>query len=324
MSHQEDIQSSNSRQSRLELKSRPRPGSFNTGAPRVPRIIAPPPAALRRNSSTAGCSSAPASASTSSDLISFNSPSPVDKSQSVFDQFNPSPSVRVSLEQRFASTTITPNAIASYSVNLNTQAVVPFAPTFLSTPLARPSTSSNLPTLSNPLPLSNPSNFNSSLMELHRPEMEVKPKPPLAITDGSNFDVLKLLGKQDNSNLIDLNPRDAPFVPSRGSVLEAFDPLLEEFLQNDTPAQANDDEESQCSSIYDVYDPFDFMNAPTRGLSTHVEPVYATVCKKGSPIKEASSIADGPSSAPPPLPPRSASLTDCHRPLLEKRVRKLD
>lgn len=304
VSQQEDAQGS-SRQSRLELKSRPRPGSFNTGAPRVSRIIAPPPAVVRRNSHTAGPTAAvSASASTSSDLISFNSPSPVDKSNSVFEQFNPSPSVRVSLEQRFASTTITPHSMTSCPVNINSQAIVPFAPSF--------------PTATNVVrPISNQTFFNSSFIEINRPETS-EVKPPLAITDGSNLDVLKLIGKQDNSNLIDLNPRDAPFVPARGSVLEAFDPLLKELQQNDTPAQPNDDEESQCSSIYDVYDPFEYMNAPTRGMSTHVEPVYATVNKKGSPIKEASSVAD--SSAPPPLPPRSASLNDCHRPTLERRV----
>ncbi|KAG8333715.1 Phosphatidylinositol 4-phosphate 3-kinase C2 domain-containing subunit alpha, partial [Homalodisca vitripennis] len=51
----------------IEIRSRPRPGSFNTGGPCVYQIK-PPPAVVRRNS-VATTSAPPAS-----DLISFHSP----------------------------------------------------------------------------------------------------------------------------------------------------------------------------------------------------------------------------------------------------------
>lgn len=298
MSQQEEAHGS--RRGRFEIKSRPRPGSFNTGAPREPRIIAPPPATVRRNSATTGA--AAAVAASSSDLINFNSPSPVEKKQSMFDEFNSS-SVRTSIEHRFSSSSsqqkIVSVATSSVTVTNQQQAVVPFPSQFPSPP----------PPVRPPRSI-----YNST--SLRRSESEIQ--TPLAITDGSNIDILKLLGKQDNSNLIDLNPSDALYVPTRVSVLEAFDPLMTQHINSpNDAAQTADDQESQCSSIYDVYDPFEYMNAPTREVSTHVEPVYATVSKKGSPVKPVAST-DG----PPPLPPRSVSLTDCRRPSLEKRVMK--
>jgi hypothetical protein len=308
-----------SRQGRFEIKSRPRPGSFNSGAPRATRIIAPPPpVTARRHSAATGPVT---TASTSSDLISFNSPSPVDKKHTVFEEFSSeivpiTPPAQISLEQKFtaAATITTQSFIALNSVMVsNSQAIVPF--NRYTTPLA---TSTPQSIQNTPLPLPPLPNFSQS-------QPSTPPVPPSrrrseskrsGMIEDPSFDVMKLIGKRDNNNLIDFNRIDAPSLPVRVSVLEAFDPLMTQQQTSPTDSHTGDDEESQCSSIYDVYDPFEYMNAPIKE-PTQVEPIYATVVKKGSPIKEATTCMDG---VPPPLPPRSVSLTDCHRPTLERRV----
>lgn len=138
------------------------------------------------------------------------------------------------------------------------------------------------------------------------------------------LDVLKIVEKKDNSNLIDLSLFEAQAINEnslntfgfhkngttvRTSVLEAFDPLLtshelgamrQETIQEN--AAEGDDVVSQCSgSVYDPYDPFDFMYALSEG--SQADPVYAAVVKK----KEYSDTAPVSSrgTVPPPLPPRN-------------------
>ncbi|KAJ1529587.1 hypothetical protein ONE63_006357 [Megalurothrips usitatus] len=147
--------------------------------------------------------------------------------------------------------------------------------------------------------------------------------PLPAITQGSEssggLDVLKVVEKRDNSNLIDLSLFDSEnenklsfYNGSNGttvrtSVLEAFDPLLTSQESGSArPATIEevgekDETASQCSgSIYDPYDPFDFMYAPSEGSQS--DPVYAAVVRK----KDAEAAPSTPSgSAPPPLPPRN-------------------
>ncbi|CAB3363263.1 Hypothetical predicted protein [Cloeon dipterum] len=265
------IESQTDREKRFEFKSRPRPGSFNTKAPRE-AIIAPPPVALRRNSS---------SAAASSDLINFNSPSPIDRKNAMLDEFTyqQQPPARVSLEQQFEE-------------SRNMQALVAF-------------------------PQIAPPTVPPRKVVLRRTS-EDRTSRPLAISDtpsNFNFDVFKLLTKQNNNNLIDLGSSSAALaVPSRISVLEAFDPLLKDIA--DAAEAAMDEVASQCSSIYDVYDPFDFMKTPT------VEPVYATVMKKSSPAKE-DATDSSPKAEPPPLPPRESPNSVIKKPILRHRSKKL-
>jgi len=151
-------------------------------------------------------------------------------------------------------------------------------------------------------------------VHLRRTSME-RSSRPIAVSDTPsdfNFDVFKLLTKQNNNNLIDLSASLYQAVPSRISVLEAFDPLLKDIAE--AAEAAADDAESQCSSIYDVYDPFDFMKTP------HVEPVYATVVKKSTPIKEALSPVKTDGTEPPPLPPRESPTSVNRKPILRQRV----
>uniref|UniRef100_A0A1B0A2K1 phosphatidylinositol 3-kinase n=1 Tax=Glossina pallidipes TaxID=7398 RepID=A0A1B0A2K1_GLOPL len=115
---------------------------------------------------------------------------------------------------------------------------------------------------------------------------------------------------RSGDDLIDLSQED----DSRVSVLEAFDPLLNE----------NDDESdraSDCTSYYAEYDPFDYLYS---GGSTHYsDPVYEAVNKfdktavnvnagdksncSNRHFQKEDSLSLGPLTPPPPLPPRNSS-----------------
>lgn len=135
------------------------------------------------------------------------------------------------------------------------------------------------------------------------------------------LEVLKVVEKKDNSNLIDLSLFDGADETNhrfqglygsnsgttvRTSVLEAFDPLLTSQGAScpDTIEEQSEKDEttSQCSgSLYDPYDPFDFMYAPSEGSQS--DPVYAAVVKKKE-TSDADSVSPT-KTGPPPLPPRN-------------------
>ncbi|XP_045533800.1 phosphatidylinositol 4-phosphate 3-kinase C2 domain-containing subunit alpha [Papilio machaon] len=89
------------------------------------------------------------------------------------------------------------------------------------------------------------------------------------VSVGSNEsnDVVGSLPK--SANLIDFGGRQTGSV--RVSVLEAFDPLLTDHTHSEYAAA------SECSSVYEEYDPLDFLYGETEMRDT---PVYATVNKR--------------------------------------------
>ncbi|XP_037934157.1 phosphatidylinositol 4-phosphate 3-kinase C2 domain-containing subunit beta [Teleopsis dalmanni] len=114
-------------------------------------------------------------------------------------------------------------------------------------------------------------------------------------------------------DLIDLSHED----DSRVSVLEAFDPLLNEENEGN-------DNASDCTSYYSEYDPFDYLYSA--GGTQYSDPVYEAVNKldKSAMSSNVSSIGwrqeyrtnssyqldekpSGSRSPPPPLPPRNSS-----------------
>ncbi|XP_039295233.1 phosphatidylinositol 4-phosphate 3-kinase C2 domain-containing subunit beta isoform X3 [Nilaparvata lugens] len=122
----------------------------------------------------------------------------------------------------------------------------------------------------------------------------------------SGLDVLKVVEKRDNSNLIDLSLFDNDILrPTnkdgdrgvRVSLLEAFDPLLimegEGAKGGEEPAIAEEPSHQDSDSIYDPYDPFEYMYSPPSLADS--DPIYAAVVKAT------------PTSPPPPLPPRNAA-----------------
>jgi len=202
----------------VPLKARPRPGSFNTGGPRLPRILAPPPSVQRRNSAAA-------------DLINFGSPEGSPTSQNppcpALDDFCTSSDRQVP--------TLTAE---TSSVPFSSQANFPGSVTHFKEEIPENKTASSSCFA---LPCVQP---------MHAPVHVVKDSAALVYTpvysdrlalqsteqvvsqmdSRHNLDVLKFVGKRDNNNLIDLTPFDLGAERTqtsvRGSVLEVFDPLL--------------------------------------------------------------------------------------------------
>uniref|UniRef100_A0A1I8NM56 Uncharacterized protein n=1 Tax=Stomoxys calcitrans TaxID=35570 RepID=A0A1I8NM56_STOCA len=131
----------------------------------------------------------------------------------------------------------------------------------------------------------------------------------------------KMSSRVPGSDLIDLSHED----DSRVSVLEAFDPLLNEN-------ESGDDDASDCTSFYAEYDPFDYLYS---GGSTQCsDPVYEAVNKlekasalspnvstygwrseyspadytsgRGVDVQSTYSVNSVSHSSPPPLPPRNS------------------
>jgi len=215
----------------VPVKARPRPGSFNTGGPRIPSILAPPPSVQRRNSAAA-------------DLINFGSPEGSPTSQNpphhALDDFHASSDFCTSSDFSTSSDCQVPALTAETSyVPFSSQANFPGSVTHFKEEIHENTAASS-------------SCFALSCARpLHAPAHVVKDSPVLVYTpvysdrlalqsteqvvsqiDSSrNLDVLKVVGKRDNNNLIDLTPFDSlgtgrTQTSVRGSVLEVFDPLL--------------------------------------------------------------------------------------------------
>ncbi|XP_002025662.2 phosphatidylinositol 4-phosphate 3-kinase C2 domain-containing subunit alpha isoform X1 [Drosophila persimilis] len=193
-----------------------------------------------------------------------------------------------------------------------------------STPVAVPASS-----LSSHHPSSNP---------VSNPEangVNIKPRRPVPLNTSAstNSNGQQQLPKRTGNDLIDLNQEDY----SRVSVLEAFDPLLNENIGNDSA--------SDSTSYYAEYDPFDFLYSGDGGTQ-YSDPMYeavnrwdkstataspnvsligwrqdylaqpstssaASLCQAEAPVEERLRLSEngsGSVSPPPPLPPRNQQL----------------
>ncbi|XP_012259521.2 phosphatidylinositol 4-phosphate 3-kinase C2 domain-containing subunit beta isoform X3 [Athalia rosae] len=320
----------------LLLRSRPRPGSFNTGQPRTMAIIAPPPPVpYRRNSSTSG---GPSRGSTT-DLINFTSPIKQDGLGPYCTPPPPPPKAPIepkwdnhpSLMKRVPRVSRS-NSSASSHQSRALRYHSPSPGPSSSSPLCTPGTPST-PGISPVMPRSSSINSNPSdsipqippLPANYRscasPSVSGVSTPTFAV-DIRQLDVLKVIEKKPNGNLIDLSTFDQNEDKAnvRVSVLEAFDPLLVKTEVNDDASMAakdgnksiEQDTESQLSgSVYDPFDPFDYMYSTNESVNS--DPVYAAV------EKSAKSPAISPA-APPPLPPRNSSAWNT----IERRRTSLD
>ncbi|XP_069687221.1 phosphatidylinositol 4-phosphate 3-kinase C2 domain-containing subunit beta isoform X3 [Periplaneta americana] len=274
------------------LKSRPRPGSFNTGGPRVPRILAPPPSAQRRNSATA-------------DLITFGSPegSPTIRNHpcSALDE------LYESMGRSCSTTTLTSTVSSQSQFSLTGSQ---FVEDTHEHPPPRPSFLAHLINQSVPVPVGA---AKASTTLVYSPVLSGRQALQSAeqVSDAKcNLDVLKVVEKRENNNLIDLTPFDnlATQTSVRGSVLEVFDPLLSNSRPEEKPSEVEIPalEESKekiemevnseySGSFYDTYDPFDYLDGP----GSACDPMYAAVVKDRTPAA---------ASPPPPLPPRNSSV----------------
>uniref|UniRef100_A0A8D8S4J0 Phosphatidylinositol 4-phosphate 3-kinase C2 domain-containing subunit alpha n=1 Tax=Cacopsylla melanoneura TaxID=428564 RepID=A0A8D8S4J0_9HEMI len=167
--------------------------------------------------------------------------------------------------------------------------------------------------MSNALQLSNlQQSLHQSTPGSHQHATVSSSTEPLAIGYGSSsgsgvgattsgeLSVLKVVEKKDNNNLIDWDPGPLASMMTSGydpnrvrvSILEAFDPLCSSpcgepvdpngnlTTSNLTPI-AEDQVSHSTSSIYDPYDPCDYLYEPTDSGSG--DPVYAVVTKKPPP-----------------------------------------
>ncbi|XP_063237766.1 phosphatidylinositol 4-phosphate 3-kinase C2 domain-containing subunit beta [Bacillus rossius redtenbacheri] len=283
------------RVAKVDLKSRPRPGSFNTGGSRLSQMIAPPPAVQRRGSSASSTLSTPEPPE--SDLISFNCPCPAERRKHTTTVLLNEPRYGATLPYRGGVLHIPPGC-TDYKY---AGATPPYS--------ARPS-------------LFLPHVSSTSVGGGYRTIVPVNTSAyPLPVAETAGEPVVpRLPEKRDDNNLIDLTPFDQPSLgdasSSRVSVLEAFDPLL----NADQPAldaasvitKDADEVDSQWSgSVYDPYDPFDYMYAQS-GEGSQCDPVYAAVVKERSaPLSPCT---------PPPLPPRNSAAWST----IERRRSSLD
>ncbi|XP_043267002.1 phosphatidylinositol 4-phosphate 3-kinase C2 domain-containing subunit beta isoform X2 [Venturia canescens] len=329
---------------KFQLRSRPRPGGSQ---PKTAAIIAPPPPIpCRRNSATSG---GPNLSVTGTDLINFTSPIKQDNHLEEYcTAAPPPPPPKAPIEPKWETHPALPrrsskvlrsnsSAAAYQSRDFRYHSLSPgprasTAPCTPGTPGISPvmsrasSVSSNVPdgipqpawniftfrqyffTQIPPLPLNYRPGVNPPVAGVN------SVKPVYAIDDGQ-LNVLKVIEKKPNSNLIDLsifeNIEDKTNV--RVSVLEAFDPLLvktEDISSN--LMDPKEDTESQVSgSVYDPFDPFDYMYSTNESVNS--DPVYVAV------EKTAKSPAVSPA-APPPLPPRNSSAWNT----IERRRTSLD
>ncbi|XP_044594663.1 phosphatidylinositol 4-phosphate 3-kinase C2 domain-containing subunit beta isoform X2 [Cotesia glomerata] len=320
---------------KLQLRSRPRPGGTQS---KNSLIIAPPPIPSRRNSTT---TVGPASSNTT-DLINFTSPV---KSESSLDDYCSSttasavptisqPSIEPkwdthpSLLKRTTRVSRSNSSAAAYQTHdfryhspspgprASTAPCTPGTPGISPVITQAESVGDGIPQLAwnfftfrnyffaqiPPLPMN------------YRPPLTgpsaTKPIFPL---EDNQLQVLKVIEKKPNNNLIDLsafeNPEDKTNV--RVSVLEAFDPLLiktEAIKKESTPK--NNEPSQTDGSVYDPFDPFDYMYSTNESISS--DPVYAAV--------EKTPTSPAVSPAAPPLPPRNSSAWNT----IEKRRTSLD
>ncbi|KAJ9593154.1 hypothetical protein L9F63_027605, partial [Diploptera punctata] len=188
------------------LKSRPRPGSFqHRRSKRVPRILAPPPAPQRRNSAAA-------------DLISFGSPdSSPTSNNSPCPTWDDLDNIAKSTTSTFTVQTSTTSTFSSQTLFALNQTSIHFVGKELQN--ARPSYLDNS-FMKSPFPLRDASTLDRS------PVLSGMQAIQSAEQVASQMNVLKILEKKDNNNLIDLSIFETQGTSVRGSVLEDFDPLL--------------------------------------------------------------------------------------------------
>ncbi|XP_020281891.1 phosphatidylinositol 4-phosphate 3-kinase C2 domain-containing subunit beta isoform X3 [Pseudomyrmex gracilis] len=309
---------------RFQGRSRPRPGCINTNQKNNIILAPPPPIPCRRNSTTTA-----ATRDSSTDLINFTSPvkqddlveycsapPPPPPKAPVEPKWDTHPSLmkkqpRVSRSNSSVGASYHSRDFRYHSLSPGPRAST--APCTPGTPKISPvmsrasSVSNNVPDIAPQIP---PLPMN------YRPTVAPAVSGPSISSfcmDDEQLNILKVMEKKPNSNLIDLNSSDQVDDKTnvRVSVLEAFDPLLIKTGSDSTQEQKNDTQSQVSGSVYDPFDPFDYMYSTNESVNS--DPVYAAV------EKSAKSPAVSPA-APPPLPPRNSSAWNT----IERRKTSLD
>ncbi|CAG9823212.1 unnamed protein product [Phaedon cochleariae] len=288
------------RYDRQQSKSRPRPGVQTSSL--TSSLLAPPPPSHRKNSN----------ASDSPDLISFSSPPPVTTSSTdIIDfcrqQTYNNQQLTLSSSQHFKYWPQMPANISTVGniPSLAQQGMLPGNAAFFPPPIPQmrlPMSSVGSPVVPRlPFYPAVASPMGSSPILSHSPQIQIPPAlppknqprtpPPLIVPKSSSIvsklptnPSIKSRKKVEPSspNLIDFAQADIRD-SVRVSILQEFDPLCESFYGTASsraisPDCSVDDAMSVCNSVYEEYDPYDFIYSGS-GNNSISDPIYATINK---------------------------------------------
>lgn len=319
------------RSDRLVVKSRPRPGAISNS--QTPSLIAPPPISARRNSTA----TPPILDASTPDLISFTSPDTSQELLQFCRQiYSNKANSHVQQQQNHYNYQTASTATVNYNqfpsapppIGWNHNALMggQFTQGGAASGLAKPLFSNNHHQPSNTIPEERLRNL-PALPPKRQPQVKLMNAKPrlqsnvaaggalsqtsrrqLMVTEGATAAAAVGYGNINNGgNLIDLTPTgtEEGSAGVRVSILEAFDPLSSNNTEYDsiarslTPDYSLDDKASICDSIYEEYDPYDFIYSGS-GSNSLSDPMYAAVVKS----------ENAPISPPPPLPPRAHSTME--------------
>ncbi|KAK4883151.1 hypothetical protein RN001_006470 [Aquatica leii] len=275
------------RPERHQIKPRPRPGTTPIGG-QSGSIIAPPPSTQRRCSTT--CTS---TGTSSQDLISFTSP-PTNNMIDFYDGINsinngrlisqtsvnpnslqgntasPFRTQPINVLNSLLSSTQTPYRLHSWQMNSSFGNISPvssnvninqnaFQTNLTSSSVNTSRIGWNIPKTSTPsTEISPDTDLSAQKAPALPPRNKQSTPPPIVVSSSSRF--------EDKNSV-------------RVSILEAFDPLLISSCSGKlSPECPGDDTSSICDSVYDEYDPYDFIHSGSGANSTS-DPMYAAVIK---------------------------------------------
>ncbi|XP_074032269.1 phosphatidylinositol-4-phosphate 3-kinase catalytic subunit Pi3K68D [Leptinotarsa decemlineata] len=282
---------------RQQSKSRPRPGAQSSNA--THSLLAPPPSSQKKSSSV----------DDPPDLISFSNPVPAPstdiidfcKQQSYNNQQQlvVTSAPMASQFKYWPQTSISTNINPTFYRNISQPNVIPTPLSYFQPTVPRIPYSMSSPVIPRmPFHRSVVPAAAVSSQDVYRPPQvqtppalppknQRRPPPPLVIPRRTSISskTSSLPERKPDSispNLIDFahsDDRDSV----RVSILQEFDPLSESFYSSSiaraiSPDCSVDDAMSVCNSVYEEYDPYDFIYSGS-GNNSVCDPIYATINK---------------------------------------------
>uniref|UniRef100_A0A1Y1L4Z2 Uncharacterized protein n=1 Tax=Photinus pyralis TaxID=7054 RepID=A0A1Y1L4Z2_PHOPY len=302
------------RPERHHIKSRPRPGATSTSP--ANSIIAPPPSSQRRNSTTSITSDESTAdlisftSPPSSSILDLYDDGP---NMSVNGKQLPNPTANILREYQMRQYHTQPSPLLNnlfqsktnqplgrpigwqFNTGYTSSSSVSSVSSAMQSPtLGITSSSVIIPAnigwnISTPPP---PPTKQINILSSNESDQEKAPAlpprnqqsapPTIPVPSSSSKQKLQNITTKNmklSYNLIDLTPSNLDDKNSvRVSILEAFDPLLTSSESGSLSPECPDDAVSVCDSVYDEYDPYDFIYSGSGSNSTS-DPMYAAVIK---------------------------------------------
>ena len=119
-------------------------------------------------------------------------------------------------------------------------------------------------------------------------------------SSNSDYSIVSITSRKPKTDLIDLGEEEPRILHTRVSVLEAFDPLMEEFIEDKPDAIPEEEVYNSStlseSSFYEAYDPFEYMvtknQREAEQKEVKKEPIYATTPNKKRHSRQSSVSGD--------------------------------